>query len=155
MQRTRVLIVDDSLTIRAMFEEMLLSDPEIDLIGAAGSAEEALDMLSHGVADVIALDLHMPGLGGIAFLDQIKGHWHKMAVVIVSSAAVHKSEVCTEAFAHGAAACFDKSRLIANGAQMRRLLKEAATGDFVRAAYRGDTVTLPTRSEANAAARAA
>ncbi|CAN5222467.1 hypothetical protein BH10PSE12_BH10PSE12_21570 [soil metagenome] len=143
----RVMIIDDSLTIRAMFEALILADPAFKLVGALESAEEALAVLSQALPDVIALDLNMPGLNGIAFLDAIQGHWHPMSVVLVSSAATHKSDACKEAFAHGAIACFDKSRLVANGRQLCQLLKNAATGTISHAQHRGDGSTIPTRAE--------
>jgi chemotaxis response regulator CheB len=152
MLRPRVLVIDDSLTIRAMFEELLLADPELKLVGLAESAEEALAMIDQVLPDVIAVDLHLPGLNGMDFLDRIKDHWRPMSAVLVSSSATHKSDICKEAFARGAVACFDKSKLIANGAKLCQLLKEAAKGSFNHASYRTCGTTLPTKADAAPAA---
>jgi chemotaxis response regulator CheB len=111
------------------------------------SAEEALAALSTALPDVIALDLNMPGLGGLEFLDAVQGHWHPMSIVLVSSAATHKSDICKEAFSRGAIACFDKSRLVANGRQLCQLLKDAATGTIHHAQHRRDGSTIPTRAD--------
>jgi two-component system chemotaxis response regulator CheB len=147
MQIIRVMIIDDSLTIRAMFEELLLADPEFKMVGALDGAGEALAVLSTALPDVIALDLNMPGLNGLDFLDAVQGHWHPMSIVLVSSAATHKSEVCKQAFARGAIACFDKSKLVANGRQLCQLLKDAASGTIHHAQHRRDGSTIPTRAD--------
>jgi chemotaxis response regulator CheB len=147
MEKIKVLIVDDSLTIRAMFEELLEQDSSFDVVGTAASAEEALGLVHRTLPDVVALDISMPGTDGMALLDQLQGFWHETAFVMVSSSTTQDAPICKEAFAHGAFACFDKSCLISNKIKLVRLLKEASIGKVTRTAHRDDGTTLPEREK--------
>lgn len=143
MESIKVLVVDDSLTIRAIFEEILGQEPAFVCVGSVSNAEEAVGMVHKTLPDVVALDISMPGIGGIALLDMLKGFWHETAYVMVSSSATHDAPICTEAFEHGAFACFDKSHLVTDKRNLVRLLKEAAKGKASRAAHHSDGTTLP------------
>jgi two-component system chemotaxis response regulator CheB len=147
MEKIKVLIVDDSLTIRAMFEELLEQDQSFEVVGTAASAEEAMELVHRTLPDVVALDISMPGTGGIGLLDQLRGFWHETAFVMVSSSTTPDAPICREAFAHGAFACFDKSSLISNKVKLLRLLKEASAGKVMRSAHRDDGTTLPEREK--------
>lgn len=147
MTKVKVLIVDDSVTIRAMFEELLEMDPALEVVGTAADADEARELMRETLPDVIALDIEMPGLGGLAFLEEIRGFWRKVAVIMVSSSTTRAAPVCEQAFENGAFACFDKSNLVANCAKLARLIKEAAAGEMNRAAHRGAGVTFPNHRE--------
>ncbi|MFD0857511.1 chemotaxis-specific protein-glutamate methyltransferase CheB [Roseovarius aquimarinus] len=71
MQRgapVRVLVVDDSSIFRLLLVRSLRADRGIEVIGEAGSAEEAGAFVAHTRPDVITLDLEMPGAGGMVFL---------------------------------------------------------------------------------------
>ena len=72
MSRTRVFIVDDSLTIRAMLATVLENDERLQVVGIAANAEEADAMLSHVVPDVVLLDIRLPGRSGLDFLRDLK-----------------------------------------------------------------------------------
>ena len=65
---TRVLIVDDSALIRRVLSMGLSSDPEIDVIATANSAEAAWEVMRRDRPDVITLDVEMPGVDGLTFL---------------------------------------------------------------------------------------
>jgi len=58
----RVMIVDDSLTVRTIFKRMVDSDPALVIVGTASSAERAIALLGETPADVVLLDLEMPGI---------------------------------------------------------------------------------------------
>ncbi len=66
-KRTRVLVVDDSRTIRDLLRRLLGEDKSIEIIGEAASAEAARPLLRLR-PDVITLDIHMPGIDGVEFL---------------------------------------------------------------------------------------
>ena len=61
----KVMIVDDSLTVRTIFKRMVESDSGMDVIATASSAERAISELESTPVDVILLDLEMPGMGGL------------------------------------------------------------------------------------------
>ena len=67
----RVMIVDDSLTVRTIFMRMVESDPALITCGTASSGERAIAQLAAEPADVVLLDLEMPGMGGLKALPAI------------------------------------------------------------------------------------
>jgi two-component system chemotaxis response regulator CheB len=82
----RVLVVDDSAYVRKVIKQMLTRSPFLDVVGAAGTAEEALEMVERLKPDVVTLDLIMPGIGGIGFLrKQMERQPIPVVVVSISS----------------------------------------------------------------------
>lgn len=67
----RVLIVDDSPTMRAVVRSCLIADHEIEVVGEAGDAHEARAEIKRLDPDVITLDLNMPGMSGLEFLERL------------------------------------------------------------------------------------
>src|SRR5690606_16888478 len=61
----RVMIVDDSLTVRTVFSRMIDREADLAVVADADTAEKALLALRSTDVDVILLDLEMPGMGGI------------------------------------------------------------------------------------------
>ena len=61
---TRVLVVDDSPSVRELLAYILGSDPEIEIVGCAADGEEAVRMAQEMKPDVITMDLHMPNMNG-------------------------------------------------------------------------------------------
>lgn len=143
MDTLKILIVDDSLTIRAMLEEILARPPHFEICGMAASGDEALEMVNRFLPDIILLDLRLPGLDGIGFLDAVHDFWHKMHVIVISSATAKDSEQCQEAFDHGAEACFNKARIVQASGELTALIDEIASEKVRRASHKGDAVTLP------------
>lgn len=143
----KLLIVDDSLTIRAMLEELIERYSSARIVAMASNGEEAIQLVNRHLPDVILLDLKMPGLDGIGFLDAIHDHWHDMHVIVVSSAAKKNSGDCLDALAHGAEACFDKSRLVSCARELATLIDELAGERVNRRSHRGDAVTLAQPSQ--------
>ncbi|GAB4212652.1 MAG: response regulator transcription factor [Roseiflexaceae bacterium] len=83
----RILIVDDQAVIRRGMEALLSKQPGIEIVGSAASGEEALAFLNQpdGMADVVLLDVDMPGIGGIATTRQIHQTWPECAVLLLTS----------------------------------------------------------------------
>ncbi len=106
----RVLIVDDSLTIRAMIEHVLGQERDIEIIGQVADAEEAAAFLGHSHPDVITLDIAMPGMNGLDFLSGLMDH-HPYPVVMLSSFSAGQ-EMQDEALRLGAISCFNKAQVI-------------------------------------------
>ena len=80
----RVLIVDDSLLFRVKFENAINEDPEITVVGTAGSAIEAMQKIEQLKPNVITLDVEMPKMSGIEFLKKLLP-LHPLPVLVVSS----------------------------------------------------------------------
>ena len=81
----RLLIVDDHPVVRVGLSSMLGKQPGLKLVGAAASAEEALVLLEHCLADVVLLDLRMPKMSGIDALPIIRKLPSPPHVIILSS----------------------------------------------------------------------
>src|SRR5215469_11968133 len=81
----RILIVDDHPVVRAGLTSMLSSRPQLQVIGAAASGDEALRIINSSLTDVVFLDLRMPKVDGIEVLKQIVGLKNAPKVVILTS----------------------------------------------------------------------
>ncbi len=68
--RIGVLVVDDSHSVRAAFERLLAREPGIDIVGLAADPYEAVQIMRDVVPDVIILDIVMPRMDGLTFLDE-------------------------------------------------------------------------------------
>ena len=87
MAKIRVLIVDDSLFFRTSLERMLKKDPEIEIIGMAYDAADAMQKIRQLRPNVVTLDVEMPRMNGIEFLGKLLPVY-SVPVVVVSSAPV-------------------------------------------------------------------
>lgn len=106
----RVMVVDDSLTVRTIFKRMVESDPALMIVGTASSAEGALAQLAQTPADVVLLDLEMPGIGGLGALPQILATPGSPKVLVVSSLTMDGAEHTLAALQMGAADTLAKPR---------------------------------------------
>jgi DNA-binding NtrC family response regulator len=78
-----VLIVEDERRLRALLVEMI---PELGFTAAAASsAEEATGIMQSDPADIVLLDLHLPGMGGMDFFEEIRSRWPQTQVVILTA----------------------------------------------------------------------
>jgi two-component system, chemotaxis family, protein-glutamate methylesterase/glutaminase len=125
MRLVRVLVVDDSLTIRAMMRQVLESDPEIRIAGMAASADEADAMLEDGLVDVITLDVEMPGRSGLDFLRDLRTR-RSTPVIMLSSYTARGEEMRAQALLDGAVGCFNKANAVKEKDRLLRLVKDAA-----------------------------
>ena len=125
MPKTAVIIIDDSVTIRAMMEQVLIRDPRFEVAGIASGVNEARAMMRSTSHDVVTLDLSMPGIGGLAFLDELSTKTHS-PIVVVSSSTKLGSPAEADALEHGAFGCFDKSLLMSDVKGFLKLLRTAA-----------------------------
>ena len=140
--KIRVLIVDDSAVVRQTLASVLGSDPEIEVIGTAGDPYVAAERIAEQVPDVITLDIEMPRMDGITFLQKIMMQ-HPIPVVICSSLAEEGTQSGLEALENGAVEIVTKPRL-----GVRQFLEESRTTicDAVKAAAGARVRSLrPTR----------
>ncbi len=82
----RVLVVEDSPTVRQLLVAMLESDPEITVIGQAADGRDGVRQAQQLEPDLITMDVHMPGLDGLAATKEIMT-LSPAPIIIVSSAA--------------------------------------------------------------------
>lgn len=101
MSKIKVLIVDDSALVRQMMKEMLGSDPQIEVIGAASDPYMARDKIKKLNPDVLTLDVEMPKMDGVTFLKNIM-RLRPMPVVMVSSLTEQGADITLSAMEYGA-----------------------------------------------------
>ncbi|MEE4207321.1 MAG: chemotaxis-specific protein-glutamate methyltransferase CheB [Erythrobacter sp.] len=106
----RVMIVDDSLTVRTILKRMVESDRSMVVTGTASSGERAIVQLRSDPADVVLLDLEMPGMGGLEALPKILAASEGVQVLVVSSLTQDGAEHTLAALSTGAADTMLKPR---------------------------------------------
>jgi two-component system chemotaxis response regulator CheB len=106
--RVKVLVVDDSVVIRKILGDCMQADPEIDFLGAAANGKIALQKMAQTVPDVVALDVEMPEMDGLATLEQIRKLYPTLPVVMFSSFTEKAAQTTLEALRRGATDYFAK-----------------------------------------------
>lgn len=109
MTNARVLIVDDSLTMRALFSGVLERARGIDVVGMAANADEAREMMIKLRPSVITLDVEMPGMSGLEFLEEIMRE-RPTPVVMLSTLTQKGADTSFRALELGAVDCFPKPK---------------------------------------------
>ncbi len=103
-----ILVVDDSKVARDLLGYIINNDPELKVVGFAENGEQALEWLEHHSADVISMDIIMPGISGLEVTRRIM-HSKPVPIVIISSAYVSGNETHSfEAIEAGALAILEK-----------------------------------------------
>lgn len=118
----RVMIVDDSLTVRTIYRRMIETDAGLSVEASASSAEQAISTLQTTPVDVILLDLEMPGIGGLKGLPEILKVGSPAQVLVVSSLTEEGAEATVAALSMGAADTMLKPRPGAFGDEYRASL---------------------------------
>ncbi|MCV0415606.1 MAG: chemotaxis response regulator protein-glutamate methylesterase [Brevundimonas sp.] len=131
MPKVRVLVVDDSASVRQTMVEVLSADPGIEVIGVAPDPFVAARRIAEDVPDVITLDVEMPRMDGITFLRKIMSQ-KPIPVVMCSSLTEAGSETLMQALEAGAVDVILKPRIAAAdhlaevGDRIRDVVKAAA-----------------------------
>lgn len=125
----RVLIVDDSPTMRAILRRQLAKEPDIEVVGTANDALEGRQLIKELNPDVVTLDIEMPGMNGLTFLEKIMT-LRPMPVIIVSGHTSKGCDISARALAIGAIDCYSKpasaTAMIDDGGALAALVREAA-----------------------------
>ncbi|MEO5376984.1 MAG: chemotaxis response regulator protein-glutamate methylesterase [Magnetococcus sp. DMHC-6] len=108
--KIRVLIVDDSAVVRQTLDQILSSDPDIEVIGHAQDPFVAAQKIQSMVPDVITLDVEMPRMDGITFLQKIMSQ-HPIPVVMCSTLTGAGTETALKAMEYGAVEIITKPKL--------------------------------------------
>lgn len=103
----RVLVVDDSPTMRGLITAVLSADPDVSVIGQAGDALEAREAIKKLNPDVVTLDIEMPNMNGLDFLEKIM-RLRPMPVIMVSTLTHRGAEASLAALEIGAFDCIGK-----------------------------------------------
>lgn len=130
----RVVIVEDSATMRAILKTRLEREGDIVVIGAAADAAQGRTMIRELDPDVITLDVEMPGMNGLDFLEKIMA-LRPTPVIVVSGSTQKGTETTARALALGAVNCYAKSERSGSlpfddGGMLAGLIREAAKVRF-------------------------
>ncbi len=109
-KKTRVLIIDDSASVRQTMTAILEEDPELEVIAAASDPFAAARYIQDEVPDVITLDVEMPRMDGITFLRKLMIQC-PVPVVMCSSLTEEGSETLLQAMEAGAVDVILKPRI--------------------------------------------
>lgn len=125
---SRVLIVDDSATMRHVIREILSGDPLLEVVGEACDPHQAREAIKALDPDVITLDVEMPNMNGLDFLERLM-RLRPMPVVMVSSLTSHGAEATIQALELGAFDCVSKPKLNDPNTinDLRRMVRAAAS----------------------------
>jgi len=129
--KARVLVVDDSVSMRMMFSDLLEQIQGIEVTGIAASADEAREKINELRPDVLTLDIDMPGTNGLEFLEEIMSK-RPMPVIILSALAQKGSAMAKKAMDLGAVSCFGKP-ITADSAKFAKEIKRL--GELVHEAH--------------------
>jgi two-component system chemotaxis response regulator CheB len=109
-KKVRVLIVDDSAVVRRTLSHILSSDPSIEVMATASDPFIAAEKMLREVPDVITLDVEMPRMDGLTFLQKVMSQ-HPIPVVICSGLTDAGGETTLKALEYGAVEIIKKPRL--------------------------------------------
>jgi len=131
----RLVIVDDSPTMRAILQARFEREDDITVVGAAADAQQGRQMIRELNPDVVTLDVEMPGMNGLDFLEKIM-QLRPTPVIVVSGSTQEGAEATARALALGAVGCYAKndrggSLAIDDSGRLADLIRDAAKVRFV------------------------
>ncbi len=144
-----VLVVDDSPTMRGLITAALRRDPEIEVVGSAADPLEAREAIKRLNPDVITLDVEMPNMNGLEFLEKIM-RLRPMPVVMVSTLTQAGADVTVAALEIGAVDAVGKPVDGASAAvAFAELAQKVKTAAQSRVRARGDAPQSPPPASAD------
>lgn len=109
-RKTRVLIVDDSATVRRALSDIISSEPDLEVMATAADAYVAAEKIRQEIPDVILLDIEMPRMDGLTFMRKIMAQ-RPIPVVICSSLTEAGSDTTMKVLEAGAVDIVSKPRI--------------------------------------------
>ncbi|MDP2832149.1 MAG: chemotaxis response regulator protein-glutamate methylesterase [Pseudomonadota bacterium] len=110
MPKIKVLIIDDSALIRSLMREIINSQPDMEVVGQAPDPITARDLIKQLNPDVLTLDVEMPRMNGLDFLEKLM-RLRPMPVLMVSTLTERGNEVTLKALELGAVDFITKPRI--------------------------------------------
>ncbi|HVW93075.1 MAG TPA: chemotaxis response regulator protein-glutamate methylesterase [Devosia sp.] len=149
----KVLVIDDSALIREVLSRVLAQDRDIEVVGTAADPIEGRQKIKTLNPDVVTLDIEMPNMNGLAFLERLM-KLHPLPVVMVSTLTTRGASETMLALELGAVDFVAKPNanltggLDAFGANLRDKIRAAAHSDVAGRAMRAPAPAVPIRTAA-------
>ncbi len=83
--QVRVLIVDDQALLRGSLRVLIETEPDLVVVGEAGTGAEAIDLVRAEYPDVVLMDVRMPGMDGIEATRRITAHEHAPRILVLTT----------------------------------------------------------------------
>src|SRR4051812_11947473 len=99
--RIRVLVVDDSVVIRHLLQQVLREDPELEFVGSAADGTAALEQIALLKPDVVTLDIEMPQMDGLETLRHIRKRHPRLRTIMFSTLTTRGAASTFEALSLG------------------------------------------------------
>lgn len=144
-EKIKVLIIDDSSSVRRLLSNILSREVDMDVVGEAADPIEAMPMIESFSPDVITLDVNMPRMDGVAFLTKLMGE-RPLPVVMVSSLTQHGSEQAIRCLELGAVEVVGKSssdRIVCVDEFSREIVSKVRSASCARRPQLGRTGIRP------------
>jgi DNA-binding NarL/FixJ family response regulator len=123
VKRIRVLLIDDHALVRAGIRALASGIKGVEIVGEAGTGDEALQLIEGLQPDIVLLDLSMPGLSGFEVLSNTTKRFPKVRVIVLT---VHEAgQYAIESLRGGAAGFLPKS---AASVELRKAITRVAAG---------------------------
>ncbi|MED5237964.1 MAG: chemotaxis-specific protein-glutamate methyltransferase CheB [Pseudomonadota bacterium] len=128
MNRIRVFLVDDTAAVRHILTQILEEDPDIVVVGTASDGQQGLERLQRVEADLLILDVEMPGMGGLDMLKALKAQQSTLPVLVFSSITERGAMVTIEALSLGANDYVPKPAMVGTAAEARDYIRNSLLG---------------------------
>jgi two-component system, chemotaxis family, protein-glutamate methylesterase/glutaminase len=151
MNKTKVLIIDDSKVMQELLQTIFESSPDFEVVGKAVDPYIARELIKQTNPDVLTLDIEMPRMDGITFLKNLM-RLRPMPVIMVSSYTEKGSQAALEALALGAVDCIPKPSatelkdISVYAKELLSLTREAATAKLHEVEKHPDEPLMPTKN---------
>jgi len=150
VSRIRVLVIDDSAFARRVLRQVLSRSPQVEVVGTAHDGLDGLERVTELEPDVVTLDLVMPNLDGIGFLQALRSlPVRQQPRVVVVSMSGTGSDLAISALHEGAVEVVQKPTALANdrlyelGDELVRKVEAAAVAKLIRPLARAAPLPLP------------
>lgn len=147
MDKIRVLVVDDSSTMRRIITDVLSADPELEVVGTAANGRIALEKLPELKPDVMTLDIEMPEMDGLQTVPHVKRSHSRLPIIMFSSLTEQGASHTLQALALGAADYVTKPTAQGAAGDLKSTIAEELIGKIkalTRNSRRGLSTSAPT-----------
>lgn len=108
MLKTRIILADDHSVLRTGLKLLLNNEPDFTVVGEAANGEQLLELLEKITADILILDLSMPGMGGLECIKEIKSRKYSVKILVLT---MYDDQYVKEAMQAGALGYVEKQAL--------------------------------------------